>query len=132
VRRGAKTGSILVTIVTCSAWLAISNHCAIGAAAAEVKPAQNECPFHAKPDAPAKQKQASDSPCCKVLRAIAPQKHFTAKIFFVGRIDFAALVMPARPRIAFPVLQLDTGPPGKTSFVELTGSMRAHAPPVVA
>ena len=29
-------------------------------------------------------------------------------------------------------LLLDTGPPGKTSFVELIGSLRAHAPPLFA
>jgi hypothetical protein len=47
-----------------------------------------------------------------------------------ANVDLAiekSVVLTAAHNVA-PLL-LDTGPPGKTSFVELIGSMRAHAPP---
>ena len=47
------------------------------------------------------------------------------------RVDVAinALAVFPPPKISFLPATLDTGPPGTTSFVELIGSMRAHAPP---
>lgn len=41
-----------VAIAICS-WIAVSNHCAFAAVAAEIDKPQTECPFHSKP---AKQK----------------------------------------------------------------------------
>jgi hypothetical protein len=131
VESGRRIMRILTVFVTMSAWFAISNHCALGTAAPEAKPAPNECPFHAKQSAPAKQKQSSDSPCCKILRAtlsISP-KNFPVVIVDLGAVSFAKLVVLAPPKIVFGHATVDTGPPGTTSFVELIGSMRAHAPP---
>ena len=129
--------SILTVLITISAWLAISNHCALGAFTPEAKkPAADECPFHAKKSAPVKQKQSSGLPCCKILRATAasPAKNFAKAIVDLSNLDllFAKLIVLAPPKISFHSPTLDTGPPGKTSFVELIGSLRAHAPPLFA
>jgi hypothetical protein len=136
VKRAVPGMSILTALVTMSAWLAISNHCALGTAAApEVKSTPNECPFHSKQSTPAKPKQSSNSPCCKILRAIvaSPAKNFARPIVDLAGVDFsfAKLLIFAPPKISFPSFALDTGPPGTTSFVELIGSVRAHAPPIV-
>jgi len=134
VKRPPKIMSILTVLVTISAWLAISNHCALGAALPEVKAAADECPFHAKQPAPAKQKESSSLPCCKILRATAasPAKSFVRAIIDLPPLVFAKLIVLAPPKISFRSETLDTGPPGKTSFVELIRSMRAHAPPAIA
>jgi hypothetical protein len=62
------------------------------------------------------------------LRAIAatPVKDLTPKVADFTFTEFAVAV----PRkISFPPATLDTGPPGKTLFAELSASVRAHAPP---
>lgn len=124
--------SILVTMVALSAWLAISNHCALGATAPETKPVENECPFHAKERAPAKRKPASDSPCCKILRAIAttPAKSAIVDLAHVDLL-FAAFIVVAPSTISFQCGTLDTSPPGKTCFAELIRSIFARSSPRV-
>ncbi len=133
VKRAARIMSILTAIVTMSAWFAISNHCALSLAVPESKPAPDVCPFHSKQSVPAKQKQSSHSPCCKVLRAIAasPAKSLARAIGDLVDVDriFTELIVFAPPKISFDSGTLDTGPPGRTTFAELIGSMRAHAPP---
>jgi hypothetical protein len=114
-------------------WIAISNHCAVGAVTTKTEATESECPFHSKP---AKQKEdSSNIQCCKVLRAVL------AKIsqswarddanFSDAGLSVALAIVLTESHNAAPLL-LDTGPPGKTSFVELIGSMRAHAPPITA
>jgi hypothetical protein len=124
----------LATVVVIPAWLAISNHCALGVTAAiEAKPAPDECPFHAKQSAPSNQKPSSDSPCCKILRAIAVSsaKNLARSIVDLAYVDlsFTKFIVVSPPKIFFGCATLDTGPPGKTSFAQLIRSMRAHAPP---
>ena len=132
VQRPPKIMSILTVFVTMSAWFAISNHCTLGAVApeAKAKPA-DECPFHAKKSAPAKQKQSSGLPCCKILRATvaSPAKNLAKAVVDLPPLVFAKLIVLDPPKISFHSSTLDTGPPGVTSFVELIGSMHAHAPP---
>ena len=126
-----RTISILTVAISITAWFVISNHCAIGMATTEVGPAKDECPFHTKSSpAPEKPLPSSELPCCKILRAVTTAKIFVPKTFIVGAVDFGPIIIPVCPRITVPVLELDIGPPGKTSFVELIGSVRAHAPPV--
>jgi hypothetical protein len=136
VKRTSHIMSFSTTIVTLCAWLAISNHCALGLAMGEQKPVKNECPFHSKPAAPAKQKQPQGSPCCKILRATiaAKTKKIAPAIVDLAPADllFTELIVFAPPKISFGFETSDTGPPGKTSFVELIGSMQAHAPPAIA
>lgn len=134
VKRPTKMLRIFTVFVTMSAWFAISNHCVLGTMATQEKPPDNPCPFHSKQSAPAKQQQSSDSPCCKILRAVAPviPQSFTAKFFQFDRIDFAAARLVTPPKITIPTSTLDTGPPGANSFAELIlqRSILAHAPPL--
>jgi hypothetical protein len=123
----------LIVLVTISSWFAISNHCAFAIAASQDETVPNECPFHSRSSKPAKQNKSSELPCCKTLRAIAvsPAKNLRQALFHPADIDleFVKLIVPAPPKICFRAATLDTGPPGATSFAELTGSMQAHAPP---
>ena len=124
-----------VAIAICS-WIAISNHCTLALALSQGKIAQSDCPYHSHPAKPAKQKDSTDQPCCKILRALAPSLLKNPARAIVDLVDvdlaFAELVVVAPPKISFNSLALDTGPPGTISFVELIGSMRAHAPPMFA
>jgi hypothetical protein len=120
---------VTVAIAICS-WIAISNHCALGAIAAKADTSQDECPFHPKP---AKQPgNSSNLLCCKILRAVFPAigKDWARDDanFSDVELGFALQIDLTESHDAAPLL-LDTGPPGKTSFVELIGSMLAHAPP---
>ena len=123
---------LAVAMVICS-WIAISNHCAFGAVAAKSDSTESECPFHSKPEK--KKEQPSTQQCCKVLRAVVAK---LAKSLARDDASFSDVDLMVEKLVAFteahkaaPLL-LDTGPPGKTSFVELIGSVRAHAPPVPA
>jgi len=129
-----KTGMryVMVAIAICS-WVAISNHCAVNALIAKAEPAQADCPFHPKP---AKQKEPSSNiQCCKVLRAVfaAPAKTWARDDARFSDVDLRVVlpVVFAEAHGVAPLL-LDTGPPGKTSFGQLIGSVRAHAPPLFA
>ena len=118
---------VTVAIAICS-WIAISNHCALGAMA--VKTDTDECPFHSKP---AKQQhESSNVECCKILRAVFPAiaKDWVRNDSNFSEIDSGVVlrIVLTESHGATPLL-LDTGPPGKTSFVELIGSLHAHAPP---
>ena len=126
---------LIVAITICS-WFSISNHCALGAVAAEMGKAQNECPFHSKPS---KQKeQSSQLQCCKVLRAVvfAQSKTWARNDGNFSDVDLlieeSALIARSL-RTGAPLL-LDTGPPRAFSFAELIlqQSLLAHAPPFVA
>jgi hypothetical protein len=136
VQRAPRVWSIFTVAVMIAAWFAISNHCALGTVAteAETKSSSDQCPFHTKKSAP--EKQTSDSPCCKILRALAltPAKNLARSIiaFVDVNLVFAKFVVFAPPKISVVPSTLDTGPPGVTWFPELNGSMLAHAPPYLA
>ena len=121
---------VIVALTICS-WIAISNHCAIRAITRAIDTTQSGCPFHSKPAKP--QPQPAGTECCKILRAVSttPAKILAPAIVDLVHVDLAlaSLVVFAPPKISFLHATLDTGPPGTTSFVELIGSMRAHAPP---
>jgi hypothetical protein len=125
------TARCLIVALTICSWIAISNHCSLRALATKTDTTQSGCPFHSKPAKP--QPQPVGLECCKILRAVSTTP---AKILAPGSVDLvhvdltlALLVVFAPPKISFLHATLDTGPPGTTSFVELIGSMRAHAPP---
>ena len=131
--------SILTTLVVFSAWFSISNHCALNAAAAppaDSKMEQEQCPFHRSQSKPVKQKSPGETPCCKILRAIAsrtPAQNFWRSAVDLAKVDFsfpALIVLPA-PRVTFRSVTLATGPPGTTLFVQLIGSIHTHAPPLL-
>jgi hypothetical protein len=124
----------LIVVLTICSWIAISNHCSLRAITATTNTTQNGCPFHSKPANP--QPQPAGTECCKILRAVSttPAKILAPAIGDLVQIDlaFATLAVFEPPKISFAPATLDTGPPGTTSFVELIGSVRAHAPPVRA
>jgi len=121
---------VIVALTICS-WIAISNHCAFRAIATKTDTAQSGCPFHSKPAKP--QPQPAGTECCKILRAVSttPAKILAPAIVDLIPVDLALdpVAVLGPPKISFTPLTLDTGPPGRTSFVELIGSIRAHAPP---
>jgi hypothetical protein len=118
--------------VTICAWLALSNHCVIAALSTKTQSAQSGCPFHSKPAKP----QPQSVQCCKILRAVsnAPVKNCSPAIVDLPDVDLANTVLEifAQPKISFLPETHETGPPGKTSFLELNRSLRAHAPPFLA
>jgi hypothetical protein len=124
----------LIVVLTICSWIAISNHCSLRALATKNDTTQNGCPFHSKPAKP--QPQSAGTECCKILRAVSttPAKILAPSIVDLVSVDlaFATLAVFESPKISFTPATLDTGPPGRTSFVELIGSVRAHAPPVRA
>src|SRR5438477_7089434 len=81
------------------------------------------CPFHSKPAKP--QPQPAGTECCKILRAVSttPSKILAPAIVDLVQVDLAlhAVAVLAPPKISFTPTTLDTGPPGRTSFVELIG-----------
>jgi hypothetical protein len=125
------TARWVIVAITISSWIAISNHCALRAIATKTDTTQGGCPFHSKPAKP--QPQPAGTECCKILRAVSttPAKTLAPAIVDLVHVDlaFAEVVVFPPPKISFLPATLDTGPPGTTSFVELIGSMRAHAPP---
>jgi hypothetical protein len=128
----ASARCVIVALTLCS-WIAISNHCAFAAVATKSELSPSECPFHSKP---AKQKENSANVrCCKILRALVAKfaKSWARDDAKCSDVDLSVtlLVVLTDPFNSAPLL-LDTGPPGKTSFVELIASMRAHAPPHLA
>jgi len=127
------TARCLIVAITVCSWIAISNHCALALTAPPEQAAKNTCPFHSHSQKPAKQKDSA--PCCKILRAVtpAPAKNIAPSLIDLVHVDlaFAEFANVAPEKISFSPATLDTGPPGRTSFVELIGSVRAHAPPVV-
>jgi hypothetical protein len=128
MKASARCGIVALTIC---AWIAISNHCAFAAIGTKPASAQSECPFHSKPAKP--QQPAAGTQCCKILRAVSttPVKILAPTIVDLLHVDlpFERLAVFPPPKILFLPATLDTGPPGTTSFAELIGSMRAHAPP---
>lgn len=124
----------LIVAVTIFAWVAISNHCAIRALTTKAETTQSACPFHSKPAKPQTPPAATE--CCKILRAVptTPARELAPRIVDLLPLNnaFHQLVILEPAEISLEPLTLDTGPPGKTHFVELNRSMRAHAPPFVA
>jgi hypothetical protein len=124
-------GRYLIVAITIASWIAISNHCALAAAATKASSTQSACPFHSKP---AKSQPPSNGvECCKILRAVSltPAKTPTPAVAVLLHVDVVAdalsILLP--PKISFAPATLDTGPPGTTSFAELVGSVQSHAPP---
>jgi hypothetical protein len=128
-------GRCIGVIIAILSWIAISNHCSLGAFASAAKPQMipGECPFHSKP---AKSKeQPAGMQCCKILRAVVAKlannwARDDGKFSDVDlRIEKSALT--AHLLTTPPPLLLDTGPPSIGTFAELIlqRSLLAHAPP---
>ena len=128
-----------IVLLAALAWLAVSNHCALGAmeGLARMGP-QQSCHDMGASHAPAKHQNENGVECCKVLRAtlmtyaknLAPSDVSVCvnEPYFAGFILLPKLSRSIRP------LELDTGPPFASSFTEsvLQRSILAHAPPSLA
>ncbi len=128
-----------VSLIAVSAWLAASNHCAIGATASSQvakAPAHAGCPGHG---APKKDGKSNEMECCQSFPPAAADAgktvvsydshNFALQLYFV-----TALLAPEDSDRDLRPLELDTGPPRAPWFVEsvLQRSIPAHAPPSVA
>ena len=134
LRNAGLVRQCLTVFLTITAWVLLSNHCALGVVARPVETGAEAsgCPMHS---APAKKMPASKTPCCKDVRAVVAKCLTKATPFalrFVGPCDYAAEIFGVLLRVAIEIGSLDTGPPGCLSFAELVlqESVRAHAPPV--
>ena len=124
---------VLVVVLSLTAWFALANHCALGSITESNEPPESEmsgCPMHS---APAKKKPAAKTPCCKQVRAIVA-KCVTVRspVELMASPEYATQVFAAPVRATIEIEELDTGPPGCSSFAELVlqESMLSHAPPV--
>lgn len=127
------TAQWLTVLLTITAWLFLSNHCALalGSTVINLDSETGVCPMHS---APAKGKPQANIPCCKELRAV--MTHATKAVAPVARElvagpDYVVVILMAPPRVTPPLVLLDTGPPRPLSFAEsvLQRSVLAHAPP---
>jgi hypothetical protein len=136
IRRAVQVG---VSLVAFSAYALAANRCAFvptddedahPSSQAHV-PAHEGCPGHESPG-------ESDTQCCKTFPTawIAAAKNLVGfdTFSFASHSYFtAAVVHPLdQARVKLHPLELDTGPPFATSFVEsvLQRSLLAHAPPL--
>ena len=89
------------------------------------------CPMHSTP---AKKKPATESPCCKDVRAVLVKSvgATATGARLICERDYALQIFRPMPRLTAEVEAFDTGPPTRVSFAELVlqESMLAHAPPV--
>jgi hypothetical protein len=120
-----------------AAWLAISNHCVIGAVEGAAKMSMASCHRTAPANqSPGKENQESGVECCKVLRAtlLTPSSNLAGAdtLGFAAHDYIVALISAADELQLTPVIEWDTGPPGADSFAEsvLQRSILAHAPPL--
>jgi hypothetical protein len=123
----------LLTVLSLTAWFALSNHCALGIVAApeETAAQMNGCPMHSAPD---KKEPAMKTPCCKEVRALVAKCVTVSPIALrlIGLQNYATTTFASPPRLAIAIEELDTGPPRSLSFAEsvLQESVFSHAPPV--
>lgn len=131
---------LAVSLIAICAWLAASNHCAIGATTAPSQvakvPMHAGCPGHGSPK---KDGKSGEMECCKSFPPASvdagktvvsyDSNNFALQLYFV-----TALVAPEGSDRDLRPLELDTGPPRAPWFVEsvLQRSIPAHAPPSVA
>ncbi|HEV2803917.1 MAG TPA: hypothetical protein VGW57_03190 [Chthoniobacterales bacterium] len=126
--------ALVFALIAIVAWLSLSNHCALGLTLPAPEPAESiegGCPMHR---APVKKKPAVNLPCCKHVRAVLAKgvAAVTPGLQLIGSRPYATATFPPARRLAFAIENLDTGPPGCSSFAEsvLQESMFSHAPPL--
>ena len=135
--RSASMARLVTVIITAVAWFFSSNHCVL----AELQDAPKAKTSCHQPccggQPPAKSKSESAVECCKTLRVTlsGAAKDFAGydTSLFALQLYFIGPVISTNDSGPIPVLELDTGPPFVTTFVEsvLQRSILAHAPPVI-
>jgi hypothetical protein len=134
---------VYISLVAFSAYVSATNHCVLAPTEDEVAqvPSHEDCPGHDSPgerDCPGHDSPGeSDTHCCKTFPTawIAAVKNPVAfdTFSFASLSYFTTAVLAAEQfRAELRPLELDTGPPFATSFVEsvLQRSILAHAPPL--
>jgi hypothetical protein len=128
---------VSVVVIAALGWLALSNHCAIGAVEAHAAKTCMTCHGSSTSNhAPSKNNEGVE--CCKVVRAtlLTPPKSlvsFNQLLFAAFKYLVGIIVLPHADE-QNGVIEWDTGPPGALSFSEtvLQRSILAHAPPFLA
>lgn len=122
-------------MIAALAWLALSNHCLLGAIQSN-STMQSSCHGSAAGNGPPRQKE-DDIECCKILRATVPTLGTSVVLLEHLQMAFlkdlvGVIVLPEThgDRLTF---EGDTGPPVAFSFCEsvLQRSILAHAPPLL-
>lgn len=128
-----------IILIVSLAWLAVSNHCALGAIAGPTSmQSMQSCHGMNTENAPAKDKNENGVECCKVLRAtLALSKNLVAhgsSIFVLHSYLIGLISLPPQTQHDCVLAFGDTGPPFARSFIEtvLQRSLFSHAPPSLA
>jgi hypothetical protein len=127
------TGRWVTVLLMITAWIFLSNHCALALSRTSMDSETGGCPMHSAPN---KEKPAAHIPCCKELRAVAahaPKSVTAAARQLVCTQDYVAAILMAPPRVTLQMVLRNTGPPRALSFAEsiLQHSVLVHAPPAV-
>ncbi len=124
-----------IVLIAAMVWVAISNHCALGALKPPAKAPMSCHGSPSKGDVPVKHGKSDEVECCKVLRATLatnakPMAPFHESLLIAYNY-FAGLVLLPDSSQQNRIFEWDTGPPGG-SFAEsvLQRSILAHAPPL--
>lgn len=132
-----------IVLLTISAWLLASNHCAVAgvtghhASLPRHADATNTGHAHCPGSSREKDDDESDTLCCSSLQATVaqPAKSLAAfdPITFVPVAYFLLPLILIEEQASAVSTEMDTGPPGESSFAELVlqRSILAHAPPVL-
>jgi hypothetical protein len=133
--RNASMARVLTAIITAGAWFFVSNHCVL----AELREAQKTKASCHQPccgdQSPVKHKTDNATECCKTLRTTlsGTGKEFAGYdgSLFELQLYFIGPVISTNEAGRIPAIELDTGPPFRSTFAEsvLQRSILAHAPP---
>ena len=139
---GTRVFRATAALVAIVAWFVASNHCALAGfvpAPATDAAAHSHC--HGSSEQPAdeqKERECDGSKCCNSLNAptlALAKSAVTYDSAYVSAPEFAVFLRCfAAAQHDSVRCELDTGPPGSTSFAEsvLQRSILAHAPPFLA
>lgn len=128
-----------LSLLAIAVWFLAANHCAVASFApkAPVASAEHEgCPGHPAPAGNQESDGCDGSSCCKSLIApfVLAKAVVSYDAFSFSTEDFPAVsgLNPGAQHVTS-IEEVDTGPPGATSFAEsvLQRSVLAHAPPFV-
>jgi len=129
---------LAIVFVISVSWLALANHCELAAAIASIQERSHSCckMDESAAKAPAKKDQKDSTECCKAFHpVIATAAKNIVRLDFSSGVysHFIAPIVFLNAPQSTVILELDTGPPGATSFAEvvLQRSLLAHAPPTL-
>jgi hypothetical protein len=136
--RQFKSAKLLASLITMSAWLIATNHCAVAmttetTALQSHEMAEGDGSDHHHPGQQDHHGQTDDSDCCKDATKAAPQSGSSPKlkVAAIKLLTFLAVVqrLPVVPKADLSPHYLDSGPPASFAEIVLQRSVLAHAPP---